>query len=232
MEQVAVVGVKIRVPGAETAETLWANMIAGTSSIAPLSAADLSTARIDESETQSPSYVARAGLIDGIEEFDHAFFDYSFREAQHIDPQQRLLLTLSHQLLETICPQTRSVGVFVSIGFPSYLIRNLVPARADATLSSMGNSSHGAATRIAYKLNLAGPAMTVECGCSSSLVALHMARLAILTGQCEMAMVGGCSLRIPAKQGYVHQRDGVLSEDGVCRPLDERATGTIFTSGV
>ncbi|HZN93348.1 MAG TPA: type I polyketide synthase, partial [Myxococcales bacterium] len=231
MEQVAIVGARIRVPGAETPDALWANLVAGRSSILPVSEAELAAAGIDPRERRGPGYVARAGWIDGIEDFDHAFFDYSFREAQHLDPQQRLLLTLSHQLLEDVAPPTRSVGVFVSVGFPSYLVRNLLPARADPALSAMGNSSHAAATRIAYKLNLNGPALAVECGCSSSLAALHLARISILTGQCEMALVGGCSLQIPIKQGYTYQRDGVLSADGECRPFDERASGTVFTSG-
>src|SRR5215510_3879046 len=211
MEQVVVVGARLRVPGADTPESLWANAIAGRSSIESLSEDDLVASGVDARERRAPGYVARAGFIDGVDEFDHAFFDYSFREAQHMDPQQRILLTLSHQLLEEIGPPTRNVGVFVCVGFPSYLVQNLLPARADAALSAMANSSHAAATRIAYKLNLAGPALAVECGCSSSLVALHMARISILTGQCEMALVGGCSLRLPGKQGYTYQRDGVLS---------------------
>jgi glycolate oxidase len=231
MEQIAIIGAKLRVPGADAPDTLWANLMAGRSSIEPLSPADLDAAGVDARERRAPAYVARAGVIDGVDEFDHALFDYSFREAQHIDPQQRLLLTLAHQLWEELATPTSNVGVFASVGFPSYLVRNLLPAGADAGLAAMGNSSHSAATRIAYKLNLSGPALTVECGCSSSLVALHMARIAILTGQCEMALVGGSSLRIPVKQGYLYQRDGVVSEDGVCRPFDERASGTVFTSG-
>lgn len=223
MERIAIVGARIRVPGANTVDALWANLSSGRNSIDVVPA--------DDPARATAGYVGRAGWVEGIEDFDHAFFGYSFREAQHLDPQQRLLLTLAHELCEDVGPPTRNVGVFASVGFPSYLIHNLLPARADAGLSSLGNSSHGAATRIAYKLGLTGPAFSLGCGCSSSALALHMARISILTGQCEMALVGGCSLRIPARSGYIHQRDGVLSEDGVCRPFDEHANGTVFTSG-
>ena len=44
----------------------------------------------------------------------------------------------------------------------------------------------------------------------------------------DIALAGGVSLRFPQEAGYLHQRDGILSQDGHCRPFDADASGTIF----
>jgi len=234
MEQVAIVDARLRIPGATSLEAFWDNVVARRSSIAPVSRDQALAAGVSEAELSLPNYVPVAGTLDGIEAFDHAFFGYTFREAQHIDPQQRLLLTLAHQALEAAGHDTSSVGVFASIGFASYLVKNLAPGvdpRTGSTDMVLGNSPDCAATRIAYKLDLSGPAMTIQSGCSSALVAVHMARLAILMNQCDMALVGAASLQIPQRAGYLYARDGAVSADGVCRPFDAAATGTVFASG-
>jgi phthiocerol/phenolphthiocerol synthesis type-I polyketide synthase E len=234
MEQIAIIGARLRVPGADSLDTFWKNILEARTSIDPVTTEELRAAGVDPALASSPGYVARAGAIPGIEDFDHEFFGYTFREARAIDPQQRLLLTLCHQLLEQTGAETPNIGVFASTGFPSYLLRNLAPSpevRSHMADMVIGNAGDCAATRIAYKLDLSGPAMTIQSGCSSALVSLHMARLAILTGQCDMALVGAASLRIPQKEGYPFQRDGVVSQDGVVRPFEAGATGTVFTSG-
>jgi len=234
MEQIAIVGARLRVPGASSLRDFWTNILEGRDSIESLSAEALRAAGVSAAQAAAPGYVARAGTIPGIEDFDHEFFGYTFREARAIDPQQRLLLTLSHQLLEEVGADTSNVGVFASTGFPSYLLKNAAPspeARTGMADVVIGNAQDCTATRIAFKLDLCGPAMTIQSGCSSSLVSLHMARLALLTGQCDMALVGAASLRLPQNEGYPFQRDGVVSSDGVCRPFDAEANGTVFTSG-
>ncbi|MET0405605.1 MAG: beta-ketoacyl synthase N-terminal-like domain-containing protein [Cystobacter sp.] len=234
MEQIAIVGARLRVPGASSLQDFWTNILEGRDSIESLSPEALKAAGVPATLASAPGYVARAGTIPGIEDFDHEFFGYTFREARAIDPQQRLLLTLSHQLLEEVGADTSNVGMFASTGFPSYLLKNAAPspeARTGMADVVIGNAQDCTATRIAFKLDLCGPAMTIQSGCSSSLVSLHMARLALLTGQCDMALVGAASLRIPQHEGYAFQRDGVVSSDGVCRPFDAEASGTLFTSG-
>lgn len=234
MEQVALIGSRLRLPGADTVDAFWQNVLAGRDCIDSLSDAQLLAAGVDPAFSGLPDYVKRAGVLADVDRFDYRFFGYTFREAQAIDPQQRVLLTLAHQLLEQVGAPGRDVGVYTSVGFPHYLLNNLStqpPGRVALSDVVFGNSGDCASTRIAYKLDLHGPAMSIQSGCSSALMALHNARIAILTGQCRMALVGAAAIRTPQTEGYLYQRDGVLAKDGVCRPFDARASGTVFTNG-
>ena len=77
-------------------------------------------------------------------------------------------------------------------------------------------------TRIAYKLNLRGPAINVQTACSSSLVAIHVAAQSVASGECDMALAGGVSVSVPQKAGYLYQEGLLVSPDGHCRAFDAR----------
>ncbi len=87
------------------------------------------------------------------------------------------------------------------------------------------------ATRVAYKLNLKGPAISVSTGCSTSLVAVCQAVESIRSGQCDAAIAGGVYVPAPHRAGYLFQEGGFGSSDGLCRPFDKNASGTVFSSG-
>ncbi|MCP6133938.1 polyketide synthase, partial [Klebsiella pneumoniae] len=82
------------------------------------------------------------------------------------------------------------------------------------------------ATRAAYKLNLHGPALSVQTACSSSLVAVHLACESLRAGESDMAVAGGVALSFPQQAGYRYQPGMIFSPDGHCRPFDASAEGT------
>ena len=86
-------------------------------------------------------------------------------------------------------------------------------------------------TRISYKLNLRGPSINVQTACSTTLVAIHMAAQAVLYGECDMALAGGVSVKVPQEAGYLYLDDMIVSPDGHCRAFDARAQGTVFGNG-
>src|SRR5439155_25042768 len=81
----------------------------------------------------------------------------------------------------------------------------------------LASDAHLLAPRVAYKLNLSGPAVVIQTACSTSLVATHMACQSLLAGECDMALAGGVSVSVPHRTGYLHEADGILSSDGHCR---------------
>ncbi|HEX5741486.1 MAG TPA: type I polyketide synthase, partial [Pilimelia sp.] len=84
---------------------------------------------------------------------------------------------------------------------------------------------------VAYRLGLTGPTVAVGATCSTSLVAVHLAVQALIAGECDTALAGGVSLRVPQGRGYLAVPDGPFSTDGHTRPYAAGATGTVFTQG-
>ena len=173
--------------------------------------------------------------------FDAAFFGFTPREAEVMDPQQRLFLEQAWQAMENAGYGAEAVagrvGVFAGVSSNSYLLDNLLPDRE--AVESVGpfqtmiaNDRDFLATLVSYKLNLKGPSFTVQTACSTSLVAIHLATQSLLNQECDMALAGGVSIRLPQKQGYFYQEGGILSPDGHCRAFDERGRGTLSGSGV
>jgi acyl transferase domain-containing protein len=96
----------------------------------------------------------------------------------------------------------------------------------------IANGQDYAATRIAFKLDLQGPAINVHTACSTSLVALHLACKSLLDGECDLALAGGATVRVPHRAGYLHSEGMTFSRDGHTRGFDADASGTLFSSGV
>ncbi|QEP43632.1 SDR family NAD(P)-dependent oxidoreductase [Ectothiorhodospiraceae bacterium BW-2] len=237
----AVVGMSLRAPGADNLQQFWHNLYHGIESITFFSEAELRQAGVSQRELDDPDYVAAAGRLDGVELFDAAFFDFTPREAEILDPQHRLLLEGSWQALEhaAIDPQRYEgrIGLFAGVGFNGYLLHNLLGH--SELLQSVGgwqltlsNDKDFAATRVAYKLNLQGAAVSVNSACSTSLVATAMACQSLLSYQCDAIIAGGCSIHLPQDRGYLYSHGGTLSPDGHCRPFDINAAGTIDGNGV
>ncbi|GAB2916409.1 hypothetical protein GCM10027093_63560 [Paraburkholderia jirisanensis] len=197
MDPVAIIGAQLRLPGADSLETFWANALGTPAS--PAAAADHGTGYDATALLDGPARLAWPGTTGRIDLFDHSLFGYTRAQAAAIDPQQRILLVLAYRLLEQVGITSDSVGTFASVGFPYYLLRCLAvspPLRTPVAELIAENSPDRTAPRIAYKLDLHGPAMSIQAGSASALLAVHMARMAILTGQCQVALVGAASLRL------------------------------------
>ena len=124
-----------------------------------------------------------------------------------------------------------------SAGCPNTYFRNNVSAHEDLLARTgdypllLATEREYAITRMAYKMGLRGPAVSVNTACSTSAVAVHLAVQSLLSGETDLALAGGCRIRIPATAGYVYQEDGILSPDGRCRAFDAQARGTVAASG-
>jgi acyl transferase domain-containing protein/surfactin synthase thioesterase subunit len=239
---VAIVGIACRFPGAPDQATFWQNLCDGVESISALSDEELLASGVPAEALSDPSYVKAASLLADIDQFDASFFEYSPQEARLMDPQQRLLLEVAWEAFEDagqpVGGAARPIGVFTGLGgvVSSYLVDRL-PFSADlpgytGSLTHLGNDKDFPSTRISYKLNLTGPSINVQTACSTSLVAVHLACQAILAGECDMALAGAASVRVPQRVGYARVQGGILSPDGHCRAFDADAQGTIFGSGV
>lgn len=260
-EDIAIIGMAGRFPGAADVDALWQLLLAGREGIEDLSLEQLAAAGVDEATASAPDYVRRGALLADWDCFDPALFGISPREAQVMDPQQRLLLECAWHALEDAAWEPRQfsaaqrrsnapsneteetdtaagrIAVFTGIGGSHYLIQQLLPRpeviqQLGYKTVQFGNDPAFAATQLAFRLDLHGPALTLNCACSTSLVAVHLACQSLLRGECGLALAGGSQIARGHGQGYLHQSGGILSTDGHCRPLDAAASGTVSGSGV
>ncbi|MEU0953273.1 type I polyketide synthase [Streptomyces niveus] len=238
---VAVVGMAGRFPGAGDLDRFWANVVAGRHAMRDLTDDELRASGVDSGWLDHPGYVKTAAVLDDADRFDAGLFDISPREAALMDPQHRVFLETCWEALEHAGRLTpyggSSVGVFGGAGgvlagyLPDVLGTGGRFADSTASLEHLGNDKDFLATRVSYKLGLTGPGLTVQTACSTSLVAVHLACQSLLLGECDTAVAGGVTVRVPSLAGYLHQDQGILSPDGRCRPFDAAARGTVFGSG-
>ncbi|WP_435132414.1 beta-ketoacyl synthase N-terminal-like domain-containing protein [Actinacidiphila sp. bgisy144] len=243
VDPVAVVGMAVRLPGADTPEDFWRNLRAGTESLTSSTDEDLAEAGLPPSAAADPARVRTRPVLEGAEFFDAAFFGYSPGDADVMDPQHRLFLECAWEALESAGYDPRglaerAVSVFGGTGPDSYFLHHLHPHRRAAGPGAgpvqhlLGNSADFLAPRVSYVLDLTGPSVTVQAGCSTSLVAVHLAVQSLLTGESDLALAGGATVYFPQRAGYVHREGGVNSPDGHCRAFDAAAAGTTPGDGV
>lgn len=240
LTDIAIIGMAGRFPGARTIEEFWLNLQNGVEALSILSDEELIARGIDPGLLQRPDYVKAEFALEDIDLFDAAFFGMSSREAEFTDPQHRLFLECAWEALESAGydPETYQglIGVYGGVGLSLYLLNNLYPSYGLVELATspeikLANDKDHLTTRVSYKLNLKGPSLTVQTACSTSLVAACLACQGLLTYQCDMALAGGVTIKIPPKTGALALR-GAASPDGHCRAFDAKAEGTASGSGV
>ncbi len=237
---IAIIGMVGRFPGAADLDAFWDNLREGRSSIRRLTDAELDALGVEPHVRADPNFVPVAAPLEGIESFDAGFFGYSPREAELLDPQQRVFLEAAWAALEDAgydpLSCRASVGVFAGATTSNYLLLNLASRpellETGAWQLFVNNTGDSLATRVSYKLNLRGPSFTVQSACSTSLLAVHLACQSLLNEECDLALAGGVSINLAQSSGYVAIEGSLFATDGVCRPFDAAASGTVFGSGL
>ncbi|MBI3225660.1 MAG: amino acid adenylation domain-containing protein [Mycolicibacterium cosmeticum] len=258
-DHIAIVGMAARVPGAADVGAFWRNLLDGVDSLRLLSAEELEAAGVtpgpdhvpvsgwvEDSDAFDHQYFGytpyEAERIDPqqrllLEIAAGAFEDAGIatggqeRSDRGIDPggQER-----SDRGIDPGGAALRA-GIYASVAANSYATRNVLPhdglREYGLGHALVGNDKDYAATRIAYKLGLTGPAMTVQTACSSSGAALHLACQALLSDDCDVALAGGASLPWQYQHGHDHLPGGALSADGRIRAFDAAASGMALTGG-
>ncbi|MFJ4502678.1 amino acid adenylation domain-containing protein [Streptomyces sp. NPDC088864] len=237
---IAVIGLAGRFPGAPDLAAFWANLRGGVESITRFDEEELRAAGVSEELLKDPAHVPAWGVLDDVDLFDARHFGYSAREAALMDPQHRLFLECAWHALEDAGHAPArfdgQIGVYAGSSMSTYLIEQLLAGRglgvsADGLEMLIANDKDYLASRVSYKLGLDGPAVCVQSACSTSLLAVHLACQALLDYDCDMALAGGATVRLPQRTGYLHQEGMILSDDGHCRPFDAKASGTVSGSG-
>ncbi|MEH2264828.1 MAG: type I polyketide synthase [Nostoc sp.] len=239
IQEIAIIGMSGRFPGANNIEDFWENLCSGVESISTFTDEELIASGIDPELLSNSNYVKNLAILENIDLFDASFFGLNPKEAEITDPQHRLFLENAWEALENAGYDSQRcesrIGVYGGSSSNNYLSLDLNSERTglgSIFQEGIGNEKDFLATRVSYKLNLTGPSLTVQTACSTSLVAISLACQSLLNYQSDIALAGGVSIHIPQKTGYLYEEGGILSPDGHCRAFDAKARGTIIGNGV
>jgi polyketide synthase PksN len=234
-EPIAIIGMSGRFPKARTVDELWRILAAGETAVEeiPSDRFDWRKYYGDAQKEADKTDCIWGGFVPGVGEFDPLFFEISPREAELMDPRQRLLLMEAWRALEdagygaTHLNRSR-IGMFVGAEQGDYQL--LLPR--DGNLSITANHDGVLAARLAYVLNMGGPAMAINTACSSGLVALHQACASLRNGECDTALAAGVNLLLTPQAFVAASQAGMLSKDGKCHAFDRNANGMVPAEAV
>lgn len=236
-EAVAIIGMSGRYPEADNLDAYWSNLAAGRDSIReiPPSRWDVASYYQPYPGEEGKIYCKWLGMLDDVDCFDPLFFHIAPSEAETMDPQQRLFLQEAYQAFADAgyTPEVlngQRCGVYLGIMANEYY--RMLCERKYGLTDLTGNYASIASARIAYFLNLKGPAISVDTACSSSLVAINLACQALLNGEIDMALAGGVTLYLTPKPYIEMCAAGMLSPEGRCKAFDQSSDGMVPGEGV
>lgn len=238
---IAIIGMNGRFPGAKNTDEFWENLYNGVESVKFFEREELLHMGIDEHLLDNPNFVPADAILDDMDQFDAGFFDYSAREAEIMDPQHRLFLESAWEVMEQAgyCADSYEgkIAVYAGANLSGYMIRNLysnpgLVEKVGTFKIMIANGQDFLSTKVSYKMNFTGPSVNVNTLCSSSMVALHYACQELLNYGSDIALAGGVSFQVSRNEAFFYQEGGIGSADGHCRAFDADANGTVSGSGL
>nr|QNL15121.1 fatty acid synthase 1 [Meteorus pulchricornis] len=175
---------------------------------------------------------ARTGKLKDLASFDATFFGVHAKQANVMDPQLRMLLELTYEAIidAGINPtEIRGSKTGVFIGVSDSESDEFFTADPDM-INGYGLTGCCRAmfpNRISYTFDLTGPSFAVDTACSSSLYAMHQAIMAMRSGLCDAAIVGGVNLVLKPTSSLQFHRLNMLSPDGKCKAFDAMGNGYV-----
>ena len=231
---IAIIGIGCRFPESPDPSAFWELLRSGRSAVGPMGRQRPGAEAFYSMAAQTGlSQILYGGFLDGVDQFDAAFFGVAPREAERLDPQQRLLLEVSWEALEDagLPPDDLAgsrTGAFVGISTNDY--GRLFSDHVDEYVGT-GNALSLAANRLSYVHDWRGPSVAIDTACSSALVAIHQACNSLRIGECDLAMAGGVNLILTPHWSVSFARAGMLAPDGLCKTFDARANGYVRGEG-
>lgn len=143
------------------------------------------------------------------------------RLVQHVRTSQQLV-----ECLKDLVPDLTADQV---AGVKSEFQRKLGNYGPDTAIGLVPNLT---ASRIANRLDLRGPAYTVDAACASSILAVDQAMTALLSGRADVMLAGGVHVCHDLTFWSVFCQLGALSRTEQIRPFDKNADGLLIGEGL
>ncbi|MCJ1357758.1 MAG: hypothetical protein MMC33_007754 [Icmadophila ericetorum] len=228
---IAICGMAVRLPsGLSTPQQLWNFLLAKGDARSRVPKSRYNLSAFHNSTGKPGTVITEYGyfLDEDIGNLDTSFFSMPRMEVERTDPQQRLMLEATRECLEDAGETNwrgKRIGCYMGVLGDDWCEMFARETQNWGPYRLTGYGVYVLSNRISYEMDLQGPSMTVQTACSSSLVALHEACMAISSGACESAIIGGANLIMTpgATMGMTEQN--ILSKDGSCKTFSAEADG-------
>jgi hypothetical protein len=171
---IAVIGMSIKVAGADDLEEFWKILCEGKSQHIEVPEERFGF------ETQWRDVDAKrkwfGNFVRDHDAFDHKFFKRTPREAISLDPQQRLILQAAYQAVEQsgyFNKQNIDTNVGCYLGVCSVDYENNIACHPANAFSATGTLRSFIAGKVSHHFGWTGPGLTIDTACSASAVAIH-----------------------------------------------------------
>ncbi|MEO8693820.1 MAG: SDR family NAD(P)-dependent oxidoreductase [Acidimicrobiales bacterium] len=238
-EPIAIIGIGCRFPGgADSPAAFWRLLANGIDAVGEVPADRWDADALYDPDPYAPGTTNSrwGGFLEGIDQFDAAYFAISPREAARMDPQQRLVLEVAIEAFERAGQSRERIagsltGVFIAATRVDYSDRQY-GSLPDIDAHTVTGTTHCIiANRVSYLLDLHGPSMAIDTACSSSLVAIHTACQSLRNRDSDMAIAGGVNVILSPEPGLAMAKWGVMSPAGRCKTFDASADGFVSSEG-
>ncbi|RWS01683.1 fatty acid synthase-like protein, partial [Dinothrombium tinctorium] len=166
----------------------------------------------------------RIAKLNHYSEFDAEFFEISDQEADLIDPQIRMLLEVVFECIYDAGMNLSSIkgprtGIFMA-SFFNEIDRNLTIQHSEYI-----GYKQIFLGRLCHAFDVRGPSYFYETACSSASTCIAEAFSAIRHKQVDQAIIASCNISLSPTFASLFQKLGLVSKEGKCRHLDEKASG-------
>lgn len=245
MNSIAVVGMSIKVAGADDLDEFVAMLKTGQSQHELIMRDRLQHEILHRENADANSdRKFYANFVRDSDAFDHKFFKKSPRESQAMDPQSRLCLEGAYQAVEQSGyfgePITSSsssglrdklhVGVYLGNCGVDY--EHNIACNPPTPFTATGGLKSFIVGRLSHHFGWTGPSVTLDTACSSSTVAIDMACRNLLSGECNAALCGGVNIITNMLWMQNLAAGSFISHTGQCKPFDDEADGYCRAEGM
>ncbi|MBD1544677.1 SDR family NAD(P)-dependent oxidoreductase [Roseibium aggregatum] len=236
-EPVAIIGLGMRLPGANGLDAFWDHLAAERSLISEVSADRWDgEALMGDPAKGNRTNSIWGGFVEDADCFDAGFFGISPREAAWMDPQQRFALEMSWHAIEDAGYRASDLagsrtGVYMGVchwDYAELLEKHL--AQVDA-YTPTGIAFSIIANRVSHFFDFQGPSITNDTACAASMTSIYEAVRALQDGTCDLALAGGVNLIWSPNHFVAFSKAGMLSKDGKGKAFDDAADGYVRGEG-
>ncbi len=219
-DNIVVVGMSARFPGAPNLAEYWRLLKDGRSAFSNL--------------RTSASRPRIAGTVDHQGHFDRATFHIPVEDFNAMDPQALMVLEeclnlWAHAGYRPEDIKGSATGVFLGGRGRAALDPSALRSTRNPIVVAGQNYL---AANVSHFFDISGPSLVIDTACSSALVGMSMAAQALRGGEISAAIVGGVSLLGGDQEQAIFEQRGLLSAGPEFHLFDERANGIILAEGV